>query len=284
MWIVLTTQLLLLAVMSAGWFVGKAIYSVAVKKKGSEGIDGHDVDRLKEAIAFVSGAVGVMLGLLLSLSVSQFQDTQSRVNQLGSDSIAIFAATNNFPTEAANTVRHDVVCTLRTFVYQDWHASSEQKNEGREQTALWQLQLGKDVRALSIETDKESASYGVIVEKTMDIANQIDQISSSSTNTIPMVIWFVIYFAAFVLCALLAITAVNRKVLARLLFGVTYGTQAIILLALTVLDFPMQNLGFGTAVSVDTLQATYTNLEWQYPGEEWRECPTLNASDLVKSD
>lgn len=282
--IILITQALLLVMMSSGWFIGRRIHKIALHRKGATHIEKHDQDMIKDAIAFVSGAIGVMLGLLLSLSVSQFQDTQNRIDQLGTDSIAIFNATNNFSAEDANSIRHDVVCTLRTFVYQDWQAPEESQADGIKQTALWELQLNQDVRNLPLDTPKQQNAYSIIVDQSMDIADQLDNILASSTNTIPAVIWVVIYFAAFVLSALLAINSSDKKVLARVLFGVTYGTQAVILLALTVLDFPLQNFGFGSAVTVDALQATYDSLEWQYPGQEWQDCPVLDPKDLVHSD
>lgn len=284
MWIILITQVLLLAVMAGGWLLGKRIHTLALRRKGKDQIDDHDISRLKEAIAFVSGAVGVMLGLLLSLSVSQYHETQTRIDQLGTDSIAIFSATNNFATADSDEIRHDVVCTLRSFVAQDWHSTGEPEASSKEQTALWVLQLNNDIRALPLEDEKQHHAYNTIVDTSSDLTSQIDKILASSTNSIPLVIWAVIFFAAFVLCALLAITAGNRKVLGRLLFGVTYGTQAVILLALTVLDFPTQNFGFGSAVTPDTLQATYQSLEWQYPGQEWTNCPVLVPDDLVHSD
>lgn len=281
MWIIVITQVLLFAVMSGGWLLGKRIHTLALRRKGKDQMDDHDISRLKEAIAFVSGAVGVMLGLLLSLSVSQYHETQTRIDELGTDSIAIFSATNNFDTEEATLVRQDVVCTLRSFVAQDWRSTGEPEQGSKDQTSLWTLQLNNDVRDLAIGDDKQHHAYVTIMDKTADLANQIDKIQASSVNSIPLVIWAVIFFAAFVLCALLAITAGNRKVLSRLLFGVTYGTQAVILLALTVLDFPLQNLGFGSALTPDALKTTYASLEWQYPGQEWSQCPVLDPDDVV---
>ena len=275
---------ILFLVSLAGWFAGRGLHRYIAGKQGSDSLEDQDLSVLRDTVAFISAAIGVLLGLLLSFSVGQFNDTQNQIKQLGTDSMTIYAATETISPEASNAIRHDVVCTLRSFVEQDWLAEGAQIGI-HEQTTLWTMQLQQDIdkyEAEAIAQGTNTSGYGTIAQNALNISSGRQHILNSSANTIPAVIWVVIYFSAFVLSVCLSVLMTKRRTVGRFAFWAKFGTEAIIILAIIVLDYPLQDiLGLGSAVNADALQNVFDMLEWQYPGSEWEGCPTLVAADLI---
>lgn len=284
MWILIGSVLLLIVVMGLGWVGGTLIHRAIEKRTKSDAEEEKQLERMTDTIAFVSGAVGILLGLLLSISVGEFQDTQNNIKQLGTDALATFSASESFDEADREDIQRDVVCGLRSFINHDWKLTGDAQADGSQQTTLWMMKLHDDVANLPIDTTQQSESYSVLVDKALDLANSRHLILSSSMATIPMVIWIVIYFSAFVLSLLLTLHLADRKILAWVSLSVSFGTLAVVIVALTALDYPLQNLGVGTPTSTQVLTNELESLEWQYPGNTWTECPELTVESANTSD
>lgn len=250
---VLLTQLILLVVAFGGWFLGKGIHASLDKRAEDSGRYHAELPRMSDTIAFISGAVGILLGLLLSFSVGSYQDTQNSIKEYGSSVTSAYRTTAMYPESSRVVIERDLVCSVNAFVENDWGTSVESSAISHDQASLWMNQLNTDVKALPVDTTIESQTFPVLLQSTLDMSHWRELIMLNSLQSIPVVIWVVIYVSVAVLAMLLALHLADRRGLGYLSFGAAYVTLAVIIYALTVLDYPMDNFGFGPTINSNTL-------------------------------
>lgn len=276
---VLVSQIVLVLVAFGGWLAGKGVHALFIRKSEDSERYTAELPRMGETIAFISGAVGILLGLLLSMSVSNFQDAQASVKEYGSSVAAAYRTTEGFSEPGRTTVRQDLFCAVDTFVSYDWTSGMSAQAQGNSQANLWMTQLNLDVNALSLDDPVQNQAWPILMQSTLDMSHWRQLILLTSSETIPKVIWVVIYVSVFVLALLLTLHLADRRGLSRLSFGVAYITLAVIIFALSVLDYPLHNFGAGPAVSpqslIDMLQAD----DFDFTDSLTSQCPQLDASD-----
>lgn len=278
---VLFTQVVLLLVALGGWLAGKGVHALFVRRSEDTERYTAELPRMGDTIAFISGAVGILLGLLLSFSVSNFQDAQASVKEYGSSVSGAFRSTASYDEPGRTAVREDLVCAVETFVKNDWTSGFGGKNIGNDQANLWMAKLNADINALPLNTTTQQQAFPVLLQSTLDMSHWRQLILLTSMETIPIVIWIVIYVSIFVLSLLLTLHLADRRGLSRLSFGVAYITLATIILALSVLDYPMHNFGPGPAVTPQPLVEILQSDEIGMTGNSATDCPEITAADAL---
>lgn len=276
---ILITQSILLGCVLLGWFAGRRIHKFADKRFGNEDLSGRELGRLTDTLAFVGGAVGILLGLLLSFAVSDYDDTKTSIQTFGQSSLTIFSSAESLEKSQRLEIRRDVICTLRSAVADDWQAIGNNERGGSSITTGWVLKLNTDVSKVSLITEEQQQNFPGLLQGTSDLTTSREELVMGNTALIPFVVWIVIYFSSFIMTALLAMHLADRKVMARISAGMSWGILAIILFALTVLDAPLAPI-FGSptlepAPIVDTLDV----LQESFPEAAlWVDCPSLEKS------
>lgn len=269
------TQGILLACVLLGWFSGRLIHKF-VDNRFTEGkLQGRELGRLTDTLAFVGGAVGILLGLLLSFGVGEFDDTKASIQTVSRSSVSVFAASESLQEQERFNIRRDTVCTLRSIATDDWDAIGSETPGGSEQTTSVLMQLNADVSRATLSTPQQQQSFPGLVNAVTDLTSAREELVMGNSAMIPHVVWLVIYFSSFVMAALLAMHLADRKLLAAISAAMAWGMLAVSLIALTVLDSPLAPV-FGsptiepTAINqaLETLQASFPE-----PGL-WAECPS----------
>lgn len=274
---ILINQLVLLVVFAGGALVGLILHSV-LKRRAHEGDDfSAALTRLTDSIGFVAGAVGLLLGLLLSLSVSVFQDTQNAINSFNSTMVETFHAVEVYPEAERHAVRDDLACTVSTFFELEVNPDVTNDGNGVLQTDLWFAQLNKSITKLPLETNHEIETYGYIVSNAMELAGLRNQILATSTQNLPEIIWVVIYGSVFALALLLALSFADKRRFFLITTALAYLTLAFMLLGLTILQSPLHNVGLGGVVVTENMQSLVTEMDLTYPDQPTPECPVLTA-------
>ncbi len=273
---ILITQGILLVCVLLGWYAGRSIHKFADKRFGEEDLAGRELGRLTDTLAFVGGAVGILLGLLLSFAVADFDDTKTSIQTMGRSSLTVFSAAESLEAEQRLEVRRDVICSLRSVISDDWSAIGNNERGGSPITTGWILKLNSDVSTVSLNTIQQQLNFPALLDGTTDLTTAREELVMGNSALIPFVVWLVIYFSSFIMTALLAMHLADRKVMARISAGMAWGILAVILFALTVLDAPLAPV-FGTpslepAPIVETLDV----LQESFPEKAlWVECPAL---------
>jgi hypothetical protein len=257
-----------------GWFVGRAIHRFADNRFAEGKLEGGELGRLTDTLAFVGGAVGILLGLLLSFGVSEFDDTKSNIQSIARSSVGVFTTSEAFEENERFAIRRDTVCTLRSIASSDWMSVGQGNHTGSEDTEQWLLKLNYDASTATLETSQQVGSYPVLIGNVSDLTNAREELVVGNTAMIPHVVWLVIYFASFIMAALLAMHLADRKWLARISAGMSWGMLAVILLALTILDSPLAPVLGSPTIEPTAINQALTTIEMSFPGSELlAECP-----------
>lgn len=271
---ILITQGILLVCVLLGWYAGRSIHKFADKRFGEEDLAGKELGRLTDTLAFVGGAVGILLGLLLSFAVTDFDDTKSSIQNMGRSSLSIFSAAESLEADQRLEIRRDVICTLRSTIADDWSAIGNNERGGSLTTTQWLVKLNSDVSTANLTTVQQQQNFPGLVAGITELTSSREELVMGNSALIPFVVWLVIYFSSFIMSALLAMHLADRKIMARISAGMSWGILAVILFALTVLDAPLAPV-FGTSSLEPTpVVEALDVLQESFPEPAlWAECP-----------
>ena len=261
---ILSTQAILLGCVLLGWFMGRRIHKFADNRFTEGSLQGHELGRLTDTLAFVGGAVGILLGLLLSFGVGQFDDTKSSIQSIARSSVGVFTSSESLEESQRFEIRRDTVCSLRSIAKSDWTSIGQGVHGGSQESEAWLLKLNTSASKVTLDTNQQQASYPSLLANISDLTDAREELVMGNTAMIPEVVWLVIFFASFIMSALLAMHLADRKWLARISAAMAWGMLAVILLALSILDSPLAPV-FGTPTieptaiteALDTIEASF---------------------------
>ena len=275
----LITQAILLGCVLLGWFVGRRIHKFADNRFTEGSLQGHELGRLTDTLAFVGGAVGILLGLLLSFGVGQFDDTKASIQSVARSSVGVFTASESLEESQRFEIRRDTVCVLRSISTSDWASIGEGIHGGSDETQAWLLKLNQASSKVSLDTNQQQASYPGLLTNISDLTDAREELVMGNTAMIPQVVWLVIFFASFIMSALLAMHLADRKWLARISAAMAWGMLAVILLALSILDSPLAPV-FGTpTIEPTAITEALDTIEASFPSSALlAQCPDIPAN------
>lgn len=271
----LISQAILLSCVLLGWFVGHRIHKAADKRFKDGDLAGGELGRLSDTLSFVGGAVGILLGLLLSFSVAQFDQTKSNVQLMAQNGVELFTSSESFNDEQRFEIRRDTICTLESARTSDWQAIGDGVMGGSLETTVWLMELNRDVGRLDISTTQQEQSYPIMIESVTELTSAREMLVMGSTITIPYVVWIVIFFSSFVMSALLAMHLADRRSMALISASMSWGMLAVILAALTILDSPLSPVLGTPTIQPSSITNSLMLLEASFPDPAlWASCPT----------
>jgi hypothetical protein len=127
-------------------------------------------ERLTDTIAFVGGAYGILLGLLLVFAVGHFVDARQVSKDEAATAAALFAAVDPFPVTVRDTLRHDLLCYMSSAATDDWAAMRAGDLTGSENTGAYASRVQKEIAALPQDKDVEASNHYFVTEEILDLA------------------------------------------------------------------------------------------------------------------
>jgi hypothetical protein len=242
---VILRLLILWAVVASA--IGLAVLIHRTRKKG----DGDEPPDYRVVLGFVSSAYGLLLGLLVVFAVGHYTDSRNQAEAESTSLVALFDSLGVYSPEIRHTVRHNIVCYMRSIVADDW-PSMEDGNSTEDPRALaWGDRVRDDVRNLPLDTPHESSAYGRAVGFVTDASKSRQQLLFFTEPRIPTVLWVVIYVGVFLLVFLISLHYTDDPrgrvtALASLTVLLT-----VIISVLAVLDRPF---GVGTLVKPNEMR------------------------------
>lgn len=280
----------LLLVIAAGWFVGGWLAARAEAKAmgiGEPEASGEVVtterpaasagdrdSRLTDAIAFVGGAYGIVLGLLLVFAVQHFVDTRQVSREEAFTAAALFSAVEPFDDAQRDQVRRDLVCYMRALATDDWAAARMTDPTGSENASAYGQRMQRGVQDLTLDTVSQENSHFYATEAVLMLVSDRQLRLLYANPEIPPIVWVVILAAAMVFTGLMAFHLHDNRTLARVAIGATTVVLLVITTALVMLDKPY--VGVGAALQPVALEGTLRQIQDAYPDlAYWEPCPRL---------
>jgi protein-S-isoprenylcysteine O-methyltransferase Ste14 len=267
----IVSELALVLCVAAAWFLGGRI-ARARPSQDNEGGGAH----LTDSVAFVGGAFGLILGLLLVFSVQHFNDAQNSARLETVNTVALFHAANPYPEDQRAQLRRDVVCLMRSTETTDWEAASSLDLTGSEDTSAWAARVQNDVEALTVDTNAQKSNHFFLTQDSLDLARNRQLRLLFALPDIPLVVWLVIYVCSFVFTGLLVIHLWPRRRVSAISVTATTLILIAVIGTLNMLDMPYVDIG-GTADPV-AMRASLIQLEDAFPGPIWAPCEQLAPS------
>lgn len=262
----------LLLAIGVGWFLGSR--SAANDGGRIPAFDGSRDSRLTDAIAFVGGAYGIVLGLLLVFAVQHFVDTRQASREEAITAAALFSAVEPFDAEPRDQVRRDLVCYVRALATDDWAAARVTDPTGSENASAYGLQMQQGVQELPLDTVSQENSHFYATEAVLKLVSERQLRLLYANPEIPAIVWVVILVAAMVFTGLMAYHLRDDQAVARVAIGSTTVVLVVITTALVMLDRPF--VGLGAALQPVALEGTLRQIQDAYPDPMlWEPCDRL---------
>lgn len=122
---------------------------------------------ITDSLAFVGGAYGILLGLLLVFAVGHFVDTRQAAREEAISAVALFNSVEPYPAEQRDRVRHDLICLMRSSATDDWAASTASDfSPGSENTNAYAVAVQRQLEALPQESAVEASNHYFVTTPT----------------------------------------------------------------------------------------------------------------------
>lgn len=264
---------LVILCVGAGWGLGVLLYGRVLADRTRP--DQGDVG-LTDAVAFVGGAFGIILGLLLVFAVQHFADTRDIARQEAASAVALFNAASPYPDEDRTDVRRSVICYMRAVVTDDWSASQAADLTGAENTAAWAGKIQHRVDDLPLDTLVRESTHYFMVDHSLQLDSDRSLRLQLALPEIPLAIWMVIFVCTFGFITLLTMHLGPRRRLRMITVLVSSVVLLVVVMSLAALDEPYT--GTTATVTPVAMESALLSLQDAFPGEEWGPCPRLAAN------
>ncbi len=233
---------------------------------------------LTDALAYVSGVLGIMLGLLLFFSVQVYEDASSSARDEALNLVDVYETADSFPPEMAAEVRRDTLCLMRSVATDSWAAAESGDLTGDENTAAWAQQLRRTVLQLPADTHIRSESQTMTLEAFQEAQAARQSRILSSVWALPTIVWLVIDLGVFVFSALVMVSLPGRRRTALVLIGSCLLFTMGVVGALSMFATPFTQIGIS--VTPTDINGALLRLEDTYPDQDWSPCPRLADSEF----
>jgi hypothetical protein len=196
---VIVRLLILWAVIASA--IGLAVLIHRTRKTG----DGDEPPDYRVVLGFVSSAYGLLLGLLVVFAVGHYSDSRNQAEAESTSLVALYDTLGVYPPETRDTVRHNIVCYMRSIVSDDWPSMEDGNSSENLLTLAWGDQVREEVRNLPLDSQREGSAYGRAVGFITDASKSRQQLLFFTEPRIPTPLWVVIYVGVFLLVFLIAL-------------------------------------------------------------------------------
>ncbi len=247
--------------------------------QATEGIDedhGH-AGVLTDALAYVSGVLGIMLGLMLFFSVQVYEEARQSAREEAVALAEVFENAAFFPQEQGDALRRETICLMRSVVTDSWTAVERGDVTGNRNTAAWVARVRNQVQALPTETEAQKAAQALTLETFQESQNDRQNRLLSTLSGLPLIVWLVIDLGVAVFACLMIVSLPHRQRTALFLIGACLLFTMGVVAALSMFATPFTHI--GVSVRPVDVNAALARLQDIYPEADWQPCPRLVSAD-----
>lgn len=224
-----------------------------------------------DALGFIGGALGILLGLLLVFAVEHFAHARDAARQEALNASALYDAFGVFPADQATDGRRTVYCTIESLRTDDWQAGVAGDVAGSSNTSAWLGTLQDQIADLNQATDGRVSIHYFVNENFLDLDKGRQERLLLALPEIPATIWWVLGVSTFIFIALLAMHMGPTRRLTLISVSATGVMLAVAGGALAHLDYPFRGqLGVLSPVA---LESAIISIQDEYPGGDFSPCP-----------
>jgi len=233
---------------------------------------------LTDALAYVSGVLGIMLGLMLFFSVQVYEEVRQSAREEAVALADVFENAEYFPASPADQVRRDTICLMRSVATDSWTSAESGDLTGDENTAAWAARVRASIADLPVGTSTQQEAQAQTMAAFQDAQNARQKRILSSAFQLPLIVWLVIDLGVLVFATLMMVSLPDRPRLALVLIGACLVFTMGVVGALSMFATPFTHL--GVSVRPDDIYGALLRLEDTNPGQDWSPCERLAVSEF----
>lgn len=238
--------------------------------------ESHAQGFLTDALGYVSGVLGIMLGLLLFFSVQVFEDASASAKDEALSLVDVYETADYFPAAPADRLRRDSVCLMRSVATDSWNAAEAGDLTGDENTAAWAAVVRKGIEQLPSDGNVHAEAQKAAMDSFQKAQSARQSRTLSSVWKLPTIVWLVLDLGAFVFAGLVILSLPGRRRTALVLIGACLLFTMGVVGALSMFATPFTRL--GVSVEPTAIEGSLIRLQRTYPGQDWSPCPRLAES------
>ena len=238
--------------------------------------EGQSQGFITDALAYVSGVLGIMLGLLLFFSVQVFEDASASAKSEALSLVDVFETADYFPAAPADQVRRDAICLMRSVATDSWVAAEAGDLTGDENTAAWATAVRAGNQGLTSDGNAEAEAQKSAMDSFQQAQSARQSRILSSVWKLPTIVWVVLDLGAFVFAGLVVLSLPGRRRTALVLIGACLVFTMGVVGALSMFATPFTRL--GVSVQPTAIEGALVRLQGTYPEQDWSDCPRLAES------
>jgi hypothetical protein len=223
-------------------------------------------------LGFVSSAYGLLLGLLVVFAVGHYSDSRDQAETEATSLVALYDSLGVYSPETRDTIRHNIVCYMRSIVSDDWPSMEDGNATEDPRTLAFGDQVRSDIRDLPLTNQRHSSAYGRAVGFITDASESRQQLLFFTEPRIPTPLWVVIYVGVFLLVFLIALHYTDDpRGRATALASLTV-LLTVVVAVLAMLDRPF---GVGARVQPDEMRQALALLSEGTKPSTLAPCPAM---------
>ena len=265
-------------VVSTGLGIGAGILLLKYLRRHElpEDSEGQAQGFLTDALAYVSGVLGIMLGLLLFFSVQVYEDASASAKDEALSLVDVYENADYFPSTPADALRRHTTCLMRSVATDSWLAAEAGDLTGDENTAAWAAQVRKGIEALPSDGNVAAEAQKAAMDSFQKAQSARQSRILSSVWKMPTIVWLVLDLGAFVFAGLVILSLPGRRRTALVLIGACLLFTMGVVGALSMFATPFTRL--GVSVQPTAIEGALVRLKGTYPAQDWSKCPRLAES------
>lgn len=201
-------------------------------------------------LGFVGAAYGLLLGLLVTFAVGHYNDVRNESQKEASSYVALYDAVEPYPPETRDSVRHDLVCYMRSIINDDWPSMERGSQLEAPRTLMFGDQVRGDVYIGLANNPGQSSASGRAASLLSEADASRQRLLFLTAPEIPTALWVLIYVGAFLVFSLLAVHYAARPQGRFLVFGSSVVLMTVVIGVLAALDQPY---GIGVRVQPEQM-------------------------------
>jgi hypothetical protein len=209
-----------------------------VRRHAPEGSVFEDGDRAAGAFGVLATGFSVLLGLIVFLAFTSYDDSRSGAE---AEALAVgqqFETAQLLPADARGELSKDLVCYARSIVYDEWPAL-EAGTQG-DAVNPWSVAMFRTLQTTNPRSNAEQSAYDQWLDHTADREQARRDRIHGAVGVIPGPLWFVLLFIALIIFAYMLFFADSgeRAKSQAMLMGSVVAVIAAMLLLIQFLDDP----------------------------------------------
>jgi hypothetical protein len=180
-----------IVVVAAGLMVGAMLF---VRRGAPEGSRFTDGDRASGIFGVLSGAFALLLGFVVFLAFTKYDDTRAGAESEALAVLQQFETAQLLPSDARPRLSGELICYGRSVVHQEWPALDD--GGAVDQINPWAVRLFRTFGSIEPTANSEQSAYDQWLGLTQSREEARRDRLHAADGIVPTPVWIVLFFTA----------------------------------------------------------------------------------------